>query len=70
MNDIHQNSYNYSLMLFGILVLFPDKLTGVEGARLLQDRWAGETLKSETYKCGSPPAPRKASTWNANQLLT
>ncbi|MFG6497508.1 hypothetical protein P8610_19250 [Fictibacillus sp. UD] len=30
--------------------------------RLLRDRRAGETLKSETYKCGSPPAPRKAST--------
>ncbi|MDM5316909.1 hypothetical protein QUF49_12955 [Fictibacillus sp. b24] len=30
-------------------------------ARLLRDRRAGETLKSETYECGSPPAPRKAS---------
>ncbi|MFG6497219.1 hypothetical protein P8610_17790 [Fictibacillus sp. UD] len=39
----------------------------VEGARLLRDRRAGETLKSETYECGSPPAPRKASTWNGNQ---
>ncbi|MDM5314662.1 hypothetical protein QUF49_01585 [Fictibacillus sp. b24] len=27
---------------------------------VLRDRRAGETLKSETYKCGSPPAPRKA----------
>ncbi|MFG6497643.1 hypothetical protein P8610_19950 [Fictibacillus sp. UD] len=33
----------------------------VQGARLLRDRRAGETLKSETSKCGSPPAPRKAS---------
>ncbi|MDM5316436.1 hypothetical protein QUF49_10575 [Fictibacillus sp. b24] len=41
----------------------------VEGVRLLRDRRAGETLKSETYECGSPPAPRKASTWNVNQLL-
>ncbi|MDM5314973.1 hypothetical protein QUF49_03140 [Fictibacillus sp. b24] len=32
----------------------------VEGARLLRDRRAGETLKSVTYECGSPPAPRKA----------
>ncbi|MDM5314469.1 hypothetical protein QUF49_00595 [Fictibacillus sp. b24] len=32
----------------------------VQGARLLRDRWAGETLISETSKCGSPPAPRKA----------
>ncbi|MFG6497650.1 hypothetical protein P8610_19985 [Fictibacillus sp. UD] len=30
-------------------------------ARLLRDRRAGETLKSETLECGSPPAPRKAS---------
>ncbi|MDM5318311.1 hypothetical protein QUF49_20215 [Fictibacillus sp. b24] len=44
-------------------------MIGVEGVRLLRDRRAGETLKSETYKCGSPPAPRKASTWNGNQLL-
>ena len=29
--------------------------------RLLRDRLAGETLKSETSKCGSPPSPRKAS---------
>ncbi|MDM5315724.1 hypothetical protein QUF49_06920 [Fictibacillus sp. b24] len=36
---------------------------------VLRDRRAGETLKSETYKCGSPPAPRKASTWNGNQSL-
>ncbi|MFG6494448.1 hypothetical protein P8610_03765 [Fictibacillus sp. UD] len=30
-------------------------------ARLLRDRRAGETLIRETYECGSPPAPRKAS---------
>ncbi|MFG6497773.1 hypothetical protein P8610_20625 [Fictibacillus sp. UD] len=42
----------------------------VEGVRLLRDRRAGETLKSETYECGSPPAPRKASTLNGNQLLS
>ncbi len=33
----------------------------MEGVRLLRDRRAGETLKSETYECGSPPAPRKAN---------
>ncbi|KZE64457.1 hypothetical protein AWM68_09920 [Fictibacillus phosphorivorans] len=42
----------------------------VQGARLLRDRWAGETLKSETSQCGSPPAPRKASSWNGNQPLS
>ncbi|MDM5317900.1 hypothetical protein QUF49_17955 [Fictibacillus sp. b24] len=45
-------------------------MTGVQGVRLLRDRRAGETLKSETYKCGSPPAPRKANTWNGSQLLS
>ena len=28
---------------------------------VLRDRLAGETLIRETYKCGLPPAPRKAS---------
>ncbi|KZE68881.1 hypothetical protein AWM68_01000 [Fictibacillus phosphorivorans] len=42
-------------------ITYFDKLIGAQGARLLRDRRAGETLKSETYKCGSPPAPRKAS---------
>ncbi|MFG6493975.1 hypothetical protein P8610_01325 [Fictibacillus sp. UD] len=28
---------------------------------VLQDRRAGETLKSKTFECGSPPALRKAS---------
>ncbi|MFG6497636.1 hypothetical protein P8610_19915 [Fictibacillus sp. UD] len=37
---------------------------------VLRDRLAGETLKSETYECGSPPAPWKASTWNGNQPLS
>ncbi|KZE63941.1 hypothetical protein AWM68_12580 [Fictibacillus phosphorivorans] len=37
---------------------------------VLRDRWAGETLIRETYKCGSPPAPRKASIWNGNQPLS
>ncbi|MFG6496050.1 hypothetical protein P8610_11860 [Fictibacillus sp. UD] len=41
----------------------------VEGGRLLRDRRAGETLIRLTYECGSPPAPRKASTWTGNQLL-
>jgi hypothetical protein len=36
---------------------------------VLRDWRSGETLKSETYECGSPPAPRKASTWNGNQPL-
>ena len=40
---------------------FIDKLIGEQDARLLRDRRAGETLKSETSECGSPPAPRKAS---------
>ncbi|MFG6495549.1 hypothetical protein P8610_09340 [Fictibacillus sp. UD] len=35
-------------------------MIGALGLRLLRDRRAGETLKSETSKCGSPPAPRKA----------
>ncbi|MDM5315539.1 hypothetical protein QUF49_05985 [Fictibacillus sp. b24] len=36
-------------------------MIGVQGVRLLRDRRTGETLKSETYECGSPYAPRKAS---------
>ncbi|KZE64585.1 hypothetical protein AWM68_10605 [Fictibacillus phosphorivorans] len=46
--------------LIHLILYFIDKLIGVQGVRLLQDRRAGETLKSETYGCGSPPAPRKA----------
>jgi hypothetical protein len=45
------------------------QLIGVEGARLLWDRRAGETLKSKTFECGSPPAPRKASICNGDQPL-
>ncbi|MDM5316359.1 hypothetical protein QUF49_10170 [Fictibacillus sp. b24] len=26
-------------------------------------------LRVKRYKCGSPPAPRKGSTWNGNQHL-
>ncbi|MDM5317488.1 hypothetical protein QUF49_15865 [Fictibacillus sp. b24] len=26
-------------------------------------------LKVKRYECGSPPAPRKTSTWNGNQPL-
>jgi hypothetical protein len=42
----------------------------VKGARLLWDRWAGETLIRETYECGSPSAPRKASNleWKSTTL--
>ncbi|ANC76150.1 hypothetical protein ABE65_004730 [Fictibacillus phosphorivorans] len=36
------------------------KLIGAQGARLLRDRWAGETLKSETSECGSPPCPAES----------
>ncbi|MFG6496169.1 hypothetical protein P8610_12455 [Fictibacillus sp. UD] len=40
-----------------------------KAARLLRDRRAGETLKSETSKCGSPPAPRKASSLERKSTL-
>ncbi|WP_231607266.1 hypothetical protein, partial [Fictibacillus sp. 18YEL24] len=48
------------LFLIFIFTIFFEQLVAVEGVRLLRDRRAGETLKSETYECGSPPAPRKA----------
>jgi hypothetical protein len=53
-----------------ILKFIIEKLIGGEGARLLRDWRAGETLISETFECGSPPAPRKASTWNGKQQLS
>ncbi|MFG6497608.1 hypothetical protein P8610_19775 [Fictibacillus sp. UD] len=45
-------------------------MIGVEGARLLRDKLAGETLKSVTYECGSPPAPRKASSLERKSTLS
>jgi hypothetical protein len=53
--------FSKRLLLQRALKFFIEELIAVEGARLLRDWRSGETLKSETYECGSPPAPRKAS---------
>jgi hypothetical protein len=42
------------------LKFFIEKLIGVEDARLLRDRRAGETLESKTSECGSPPCPAES----------
>jgi hypothetical protein len=50
--------------------IFFVRCNAVEAFLVLRDWLAGETLISETFECGSPPAPRKASTWNGKQQLS
>ncbi|MGM0806976.1 MAG: hypothetical protein ACQET8_19755 [Bacillota bacterium] len=56
--------------VFCFYIYFVGLLIGVEGARLLQDKRSGETLKGAKRQVAHRLPRKKRAAWNGNQLLS